>query len=619
MSFRRVSRIAATALAALVMISCGQVYRPVVIPIATTPPNTQNFHAVFALSSNTAFNAGAAFQIDVSGDSNIGQLSVGVNPTHAAILPTNSRVFVASAGANLCAGDTDQVTAFVPANDSSAGSGLGGSAIFSFPNVGPGTQSSTITAISEAGNLVTVTLSAPLSSAAAGGFITINNAGGGANPSSYNGCYAITAVAGLTIQYVDPTAGLAATTGGTAATPAFCSYFPDYVGTAQNTAVFVANYGAENDPNCGRTSTDSVALLSATSNTITNIQYLPAGTHPVALAETPNQQNLYVLEQGTNSVAVLSPVDLSSLIATPIAVGKQPAWIAVRPDGLRAYVVTEGDGQLYTIRTDTNTVVASQPVGGAGANYVLYDNTRNRLYVTNPTAGAVYVFSATTDPPTPIGTITVAAPPTSSIGTNCAAYTCSYSPVTPAGVTALLDGSRFYVTSYVTGTATCLPNDSCYKPPPNTPPPTCPDVTVTAAGCLIPQMTVFDAASLTVKSTVFPLFVNGTATSGYAAAPNAGCVPTVPYSPVAVPPATVPAPRFRIFAASAEDGSHVYASICDAGTIADINTATSSISYSGTNTPDTLVSDIAAPFGAAGIGSNGQPLPQSPTFMLIGQ
>src|SRR5271165_6611895 len=283
MSFGRVSRLAAMALATLVCISCGQVYRPVVIPISTTPPNTSSFHAVFVMSANTSFNAGATFQIDVAGSSNIGQVSVGVNPTHAAILPTNSRVFVASAGANLCAGDTDLVTAFVPANDSSSGSGLGAPTIFSFPNVGVAGQSSTITAISEAGNLVTVTLSAPLSNAAVGGFITITNAGGGTNPSSYNGCFAITSVAGSTLQYVNPTAGLAATTGGTAATPSFCSYFPDYVGTTQNNAVFIANYGAENNPNCAHASTDSVALLSTVSNTITNLQYLPAGTHPVAL------------------------------------------------------------------------------------------------------------------------------------------------------------------------------------------------------------------------------------------------------------------------------------------------------------------------------------------------
>src|SRR5271165_284322 len=613
MSFGRVSRLAAMALATLVCISCGQVYRPVVIPISTTPPNTSSFHAVFVMSANTSFNAGATFQIDVAGSSNIGQVSVGVNPTHAAILPTNSRVFVASAGANLCAGDTDLVTAFVPANDSSSGSGLGAPTIFSLPNVGPAGQSSTITAISETGNLVTVTLSAPLSNAAVGGFITITNVvipGGGTNALAYNGCYAITNVigGGTILQYINQAAqNLPATSGGTTATPSFCSYFPDYVGTTQYNAVFVANYGAENNPNCSRSSTDSVALISTTSNTITKIQYLPAGTHPVALAETPNQQYLYVAEQGTNSVAVLSPVDLSSITATPIAVGNSPSWIVVRPDGLRVYVLTQGDGQLYTISTDTNTVVSNQSVGGAGANFLLYDKSRNRLYVTNPNSGAVYVFNATTDPPTPLGTITVPAPPissTSSIGTNCAAYTCSYSAVMPVGVAALPDGSRFYVTSYVTGNATSGTN-----------PTTCPDVNVTAAGCLIPQVTVYDAASLTVKTTVFPLFTtpNAATYATFATPAAASCVPVVPYSP------TSGTPRFRIFAASSADGSHVYASICDGGVVADITTVTSSISVNGTNAPDTLISNIAAPFGAGGIGSNGNPLPQSPIFMLGGQ
>lgn len=591
MSFRRVSGLAAIAVATLLWMSCGQVYRPVVIPVATTPPNTQNFHAVFVLSNNTAFNAGDAFQIDVSGDSNIGQVSVGVNPTHAAILPTNSRVFVASAGANLCAGDTDSVTAFVEATDASAGVGVGAPTIFSYPNVGPGGQSATITAISETGNLVTVTLNAPLTTAAVGGFITITGVvipSGGSSSLGYNGCFQITGVAGSTLQYIDPTAGLSATTGGTAASPQFCSYFPDYLGTTQNNAIFVANYGAENDVNCTHTSTDSVALLNTTTNTITNLQYLAAGTHPVALAETPNAQYLYVLEQGTNSVAVLSPVDLSTT-STPIAVGNQPAWITIRPDGLRAYVITQGDGQLYTINTVTNTVISNQAVGGAGANYVLYDTSLNRLYVTNPSSPNVYIFDATTDPPTPVasGSVTIPAPPP------CATGSCG--PVVPSGVTALPDGSRFYVTSYAVNTAA-----------------TCPDTTVTAAGCVFPQVTVFDAAALTVKTTVFPLFTSIAPTS-FATAPSAACVPASPYSPASG------LPRFRIFAASAADGSHVYASICDAGMVADIDTQTSSLSSGGTNTPDILVSDIAAPFGAAGIGKNGEPLPQSPIFMLTGQ
>ena len=91
MSFRRVGWLAAIALATLLEISCGQVYRPVVIPISTTPPNPANFHAVFGISANAPVNPGTALQIDVSGDTNIGVANMGMNPTHAAILPNNSR------------------------------------------------------------------------------------------------------------------------------------------------------------------------------------------------------------------------------------------------------------------------------------------------------------------------------------------------------------------------------------------------------------------------------------------------------------------------------------------------------------------------------------------------
>ena len=309
MSFRRVGWVAVVALATW-LLSCGQVYRPVVIPISVTPPNSANYHAVFGISANVPFNQGTALQIDVSGDSDIGQANMGVNPTHAAILPNNSRVFVASAG-SLYPGDTDVVTAFFPASNGSVATGLGTPTTFSFPNI-------------------------------AGPFI--------------------------------------------------CSYLPDFVATSQATSVFVANYGVENDPTCNFTSTDSVALLNPSENSITNIQYLPAGTHPVAMVETPDTVNLYVLNQGSNTVADLSPQDLSTLATIPV--GNTPAWAAVRPDSQRVYVVTQGDGQLYTIRTDTNVVIPGSPqsVGGAGANFVTYDKSRNRLYVTNPNAGVCVCF-----------------------------------------------------------------------------------------------------------------------------------------------------------------------------------------------------------------------------------
>src|SRR5271165_5026701 len=198
MSFRRVGWVAAILLATWLELSCGQVYRPVVIPINNTPPNPANFHAVFGISVNAPFNPGTAFQIDVSGDSDIGSANMGINPTHAAILPNNARVFVASAGASLCTAGSDVITAFSPAADSSNATGLGPPTTFTLPNVGA-TQSAGISAISEVGNLVTVTLSGPITAAAgsqiviSGVLITTPNA---SNPTGYDGCFPIFSVNG---------------------------------------------------------------------------------------------------------------------------------------------------------------------------------------------------------------------------------------------------------------------------------------------------------------------------------------------------------------------------------------------------------------------------------------
>ncbi len=589
--------VAALALATFLELSCGQVYRPVVIPVNITPPNSANFHAVFGISANVPFTPGSALQIDVSGDTSIGSANMGMNPTHATILPNNSRVFVANGGANLCSGGTDAVTAFFPAIDSSTATGLGTPATFSLPNVGtiPPT-SATINAISEAGNLVTVSLTAPLPNATVGSQVVIQNVVIPTTPPNlaYNGCFKIVTLNGATFQYVNPNTLLPPlSSGGTATLSTFCPYLPDYVTTTQTSAVYVANYGAESDPNCNLASTDSVAVLNLSANTIGTIAYLPAASHPVAMVETPNAANLYVLNQGTNTVMNLSPIDLTTIATIPV--GNSPAWAVARPDGQRVYVVTQGDGQLYTIDTITNTVIPNSPqsVGGAGANYVLYDKSRNRLYVTNPNAGVVYIFDATTDPPTPIGNasgIHIAQPP------HCISTTCS--AAMPVSVAALPDASRFYVASYATASGS-----------------TCPDPNVTAAGCIIPQVTVYDAGTLLVKTNIFPLLLPNSAlqVQPFALKPASFCAPVfpLPYTPAAA--------RFRMSAAAATDSSRVYASLCDGGSVAIINTTTTTVATGANNTPDILVTDLPAPFGAGTSSSNGEPSFQNPVFLLTGQ
>lgn len=584
MSLRRVGGIAVITAATFIMISCGQVYRPVVIPINITPPNSQNFHTVFAINSNAEANPGTAMQIDVSGDSDIGQENMGINPTHLAILPNNNRVFVASAG-SLFAGESDVVTAFAPVAGTRIATGLGPPTVFTYPNTSAG-PSAPITAISESGNTVTVTLSPPgLTGAKLGQVLAIASVGTG----GYDGTFPISQVSSATsIQYQDPTTGLASLTApaggsiGAASLPVSCSYLPDYVTTAQNTAVFVANYGVENATNCNLTSTDSVASLSPTTNAITNIQYLPGGAHPIAMVETPDLLNLYVLNQGNNTVSDLSPVDLSTLAT--ISIPATPLWVVTRSDSHRVYVLTQA-GTILPIDPPTNTILpsATNLSVGAGANFLLYDPSLNRLYVTNPGTSnpadaAIYIFQTTggtdlsgnsNDTPSLLKVIPTG--PGSALCPNG----CS-----PSSVAALPNGERFYVASYA-NEATCSdPNVGISVP------------------CIIPMLTVFDALSMTAKTSSSTLLSPATSLSllttplfsstQYGVAPVASCAPPATYTPGAT--------RFRIFTAASADSSHVYVSMCDAGAVADVATGTTTIA-TGTNTPDTLKTDLLAPFG----------------------
>jgi hypothetical protein len=292
------------------------------------------------------------------------------------------------------------------------------------------------------------------------------------------------------------------------------------------------------------------------------------------------------VNQGNDTVVDLSPTDLSTLAT--ISVGAMPVWAVARPDNQRVYVLTQGAGTLVPIDTASETVLPSLTnlSVGAGANFLLYDPHLNRLYVTNPVAGTVSVFSATggtdlsgtpNDTPLLLSTISMTSGSNPPCSTACS----------PVSIAALPDGSRFYVASYASQTACSDPNVGSSAP------------------CIVPTLTVFDALSMTPKQPTATLLPSSSslsllgppqfAVTQYAVPPVASCAPAATYAPGTT--------RFRMFAAAASDSSHVYVSICDAGTIADIKATTSTISSGGNNTPDILITDITAPFGScAGTG-----------------
>jgi YVTN family beta-propeller protein len=562
---------------------------------------------VFSVSANVPNYPGSAMQIDVSGDTIIAETAIngpdapsggGQVPTHAAILPNNSRLFVASAG-SVVSGGVDGILSFTPSPQSTISTGFGGVTALSLPS-----QTSTITAISQSGNIVTATLSAALNNVEAGYSIVIagvvipncsESAQPACNPLAYDGSFNIYSINGTTLQVINTATGLPSLSG-SQLTGAAASVPPQpvFLNTTQNNAIYVANYNS-----------NSIFSVNASVNAVATTT--PVGTHPVALAEIPNGMKLYVANQGSNTVSSLNTAGLSANVVTGFS-GVSPVWVVARGDSQKVYVLTQGDGQLVTIDTNTDTVTSSLSVG-AGANFVFFDPNLNRLYVTNPSTNAIYVFSDTggaNDTPTLL-TLQPLTIPGLNATTTPACPTCG-APV-PVSVTALLDGSRFYVASYQIASS-------------------CPDPAVGAVPCVIPGLSVFDANSFALKLPTLTLLtdppfagpLNSSSPYQYAVPPVAACGATVPPVPPIPAPLYAPgATRFRVFTTAAADSSAVYVSMCDAGAVAVINATDSNTNNTvGGGTPaDSLVTDLPAAYaGPSQI--TGSPL-QNPIFLLTGQ
>ena len=327
---------------------------------------------------------------------------------------------------------------------------------------------------------------------------------------------------------------------------------PVFVHTTENNTVYVANSG-------NPTVAPTVAAISVTSNVVTNIIPVgPVGANPVALAETPDARKLYAVNQGNSSVTSINPLDksINMTIMDPTIIA--PVWAVARADSARVYVLSsQGNGNLAVIDTLTDTLVPNSISVGAGANFMLYDKSLNRLYITNPTANTLTIVDVAADPPKLIATLNL---------------TTGLNPLCPVGclsVTALPDGSRAYVAS-AQETSTCP--------------------TGASLPCLISDVTVINASSNTITKTI--------------------SLPTVP---VVASCASTAAPaiagtRFRISTASAGDSSRVYVGNCDAGNISIIRTL-----------EDTPVLSLPAPVSAGQPppGST-QPPPQNPVFVLAG-
>ncbi len=322
---------------------------------------------------------------------------------------------------------------------------------------------------------------------------------------------------------------------------------PIFVATTDNGTVYVANAG-----------NGTVGAINTTNHALANS--IAVGFNPVSIVETPGATKVYAVG-GTNGVASINTSDktVNPPISNPSI--SSPVWVLSRNDGRFVYVLNSGNGTITPINTADDSVETPVSISSAaGANFMVYDKTLQRLYVTNPNTTQVGVVDVSTDQPTALPSLDLTAVPT---GTS----TICTSGCMPESVAVLPDGTRAYVASYSVNGAT-----------------------------MTSQVTVFNTQTGSVR-TVLPAVTVAVDTTD-----ATGCGATA-----IIPSAGVPSVRFRVFASAALGGSRVYVANCDAGNTEIIQTS------DDTMVPVTIASPLSAfPPPAAGA----QPPPQNPVFIL---
>ena len=322
----------------------------------------------------------------------------------------------------------------------------------------------------------------------------------------------------------------------------------------------------------------SVGVVNTVGNSLSGT--FPVGNNPVAMAETPNAQKLYVANQDDSTISGfnINGPNLSPRAVSPVSTTSPPIWLVARSDSQALYAL-ELNGTLAWLDTsstagpDVLTETSNPLIQVAGATTMTYDSNLLRLYI--PGGQQMAIVDVSQSPPQylaggPIPTcdqaphssncIPTVAP--SSRGASDPCSLTSAQALTVVAVAALPDGSRAYVGAYYEDA-----NDN-----------------------ICPQVTVVWVTSNTIKTTV--------AIPGFPDATN-------PSSQYYVPVCATT--RFRFMMAAGGDSSHAYLSSCDGGMVNIVDTSS-----------DTYITNLTAPVSSRSVVGSSQNPPQNPVFLIAG-
>jgi YVTN family beta-propeller protein len=304
MRFMWKAGVAAILLVVFISVGCGDAYRPIANPIPQPGGDPLTTDTVYTMNQNPA-GLGSLQQINVAGDAVIGNRSVSIDPRFVAFDASGSVVYTANFGSDNLSGN--------------------------FPG---------------ASSVITISLQ----------------------------------------QDSKPVA----------------------LNSNRNGVFLVANQGHSPDTTCP--STGTIGVIDVTNSVL--VASACVGPSPNFVLDTgPTNQKAFVLDTTDNVVRV---VDLSTtaIAGNQPTVGSNPVWAAISADGTQVYVANQGSNTISVINIASQTVVATVPTG-SGPSFVTVDRTLNRVYVSNSTDNSVSIYDAAQSPMSLLRTVTVGNSPQS--------------------------------------------------------------------------------------------------------------------------------------------------------------------------------------------------------------
>jgi YVTN family beta-propeller protein len=136
----------------------------------------------------------------------------------------------------------------------------------------------------------------------------------------------------------------------------------------------------------------AVSAIDTATNAVTTT--IAVGNQPASVAITPDATKAYVVNMFSSDVSV---VDLATnrVVAT-INAGCFPVGVAIAPDGRKAYVANDCSSDVSVIDTTTNKITAT--IGGAGPEpeFVTITPDGAKAYVTGPMTADIPVIDTAT-------------------------------------------------------------------------------------------------------------------------------------------------------------------------------------------------------------------------------